>query len=87
MRKIIWLLVISFGITSCTEIIQLDLQNNKSEVVVEASMAAANEIRVLLSRSVNLDESNTFPLLTGAQVSISDENNNTEVLTEIEPGV
>lgn len=87
MRKIIWLLVISFGITSCTEIIQLDLRNNKSEVVVEASMAAANEIRVLLSRSVNLDESNTFPLLTGAQVSISDENNNTEVLTEIEPGV
>ena len=53
MRKIIWLLVISFGITSCTEIIQLDLRNNKSEVVVEASMATANEIRVLLSLSLN----------------------------------
>jgi hypothetical protein len=87
MKKIIWIWVILLSITSCTEIIQLDLPNNQSEIIVEASMATDNEIRVMLSRSVSLSDSNTFPLLTDAVVSISDENNNTETLSETEPGV
>jgi len=87
MLKNITYVFLLLGLLSCLEPYDVDISNYKDLLVVDALIT--DEVKnhhVYLSRSVpNLDEEPQ--LETGALVTITDENDFEEVLTEIEPGV
>jgi len=65
--------VILLAFASCKKIIQLDLGNRTGELVIEANLTNVYGPQyVKLSRNVPFTNTNTYPAVTGAAVSISD---------------
>jgi len=88
MKNTIYIIALLFLTISCTEKIDLDLNSSDPQIVVEGSVATNNETTVIkLTNSVNFDESNIFPAVQGANVVLSDNLGNSELLNEISPGV
>lgn len=73
-------------LSSCTEVIHIDLNSSDPQVVVEAHLAESGRVEVRLRRSVNFEEDNVFPAVEGALVYLEDEFGNSTQLNEIEPG-
>jgi Domain of unknown function (DUF4249) len=69
-------LVIVFA--SCEKIIQVDLNSSDPQIIVEAVMSdtISEKAEVRLSRSVNFSETNTFPAVANAAVTITDLTDN-----------
>ena len=72
--------------TACEKVITLDLQTSPSQVVIEANLVDNDHCRVSLSRSVNYTETNTFPPITGAVITLTDDAGGRETLRETSPG-
>jgi Domain of unknown function (DUF4249) len=91
MRKCIfiyrWLpLLIAFS--SCRKVIDIDLNSASPQLVVEGSITDQPvPYTVKLTRTINFSETNTFPAVTGAVVSLSDNIGNSETLIETTPGI
>jgi hypothetical protein len=78
-------LVIVFS--SCQKVIDLDLNSASSQIVIEGNVYdQTGPYLVKISQTVNFDESNVYPPVTGATVEISDDVGNSEVLTESSSG-
>lgn len=75
------------GLTSCTKVIDVNLDNAPAKVVIEGKINNNELATVKLSKTVEVDKNNTFPPLTGATVTISDNNGNTETLQDMGNGV
>ncbi|MBS1938134.1 MAG: DUF4249 domain-containing protein [Bacteroidetes bacterium] len=76
-----------FVLTSCTKEIELPLQDESNKVVIEAAVVEGpGPHTVRLSRSVPFTNNNTFPAVQGATVTLSDDQGNSEQLTETSPG-
>jgi len=74
--------------SACTEEIFIDLNSSNPQVVIEGNISNNGIPAVIkITKSVNFDESNTFPKVSGATVTLSDLNGNSEILNEISPGV
>ncbi len=72
---------------SCTEIIPLDLNSASPALVVDGEITnQAGPYTIRLSQSVNFSDSNIFPPLPGATVTISDNEGNSETLSETTAG-
>lgn len=90
MKKIITvfvLILISIISFSCQKVISVDLNSAAPNIVIEGNISdqdGAYEVKI--SKTVNFDQTNTFPPVTGAGVTISDNFGNSEKLTEILPG-
>lgn len=79
-------LVITF--TACEKVIDVDLNNSDPKMVIEGQLADDGDIGwIALTRSVNFDESNDFPKVSNAEVIITDNEGNTEMLTEALEGL
>ncbi len=78
---------LSVFLSSCTEIIEVDLRDIDAEWVVQAQLAAGMPAEVVLTQSVNFDEKNEFPAISSVMVSIQKNNGETELLEEIASGV
>jgi hypothetical protein len=79
---------LTLGLSSCTEEIMIDLENVESKIVIEASLTDQNEPqKVQISKTVNFSESNTFPAISGATVSISDNKGLNYILKESKAGL
>lgn len=90
MKRIIYLLFILIGtaaFTSCTKVIDVNIDNAPARVVINGYINDNTSAVVKLSKSVELDQNNTFPGLSGATVTIADDKGNTETLAEKTPGV
>lgn len=75
-------------LTSCEKVVYIDLNTSNPLPVVEANITNhAGPYTVKLSRSVNYYDSNTFPAITDATVTISDNAGNTETLQQTKPGI
>jgi hypothetical protein len=63
---------------SCEKIIQVDLNSSDPQIIVEAVMSdtISEKAEVRLSRSVNFSETNTFPAVANAAVTITDLTDN-----------
>jgi hypothetical protein len=63
---------------SCEKVIQVDLNSSDPQIIVEATMSdtISEKAEVRLSRSVNFSESNTFPAVANAAVTITDLTDN-----------
>jgi len=73
-------------ISSCTEVIHIDLNASDPQVVVEAHLAETGRVEVKLRRSVNFEADNDFPAVEGALVYLEDEFGNSIQLNEVNPG-
>ncbi len=73
--------------TGCETVIDLPLKTSPANVVIEANLADDNQpAQVRLSRSVEYQQTNAYPPVTGAVVTLSDNAGGREVLREASPG-
>jgi hypothetical protein len=83
LAAVIVLLVFS----SCTKVIDIDLNSASPQTVIIGNVSdQAGPCVVTLSQTVNFNQTNTFPPITGAVVTISDNAGNTETLAESPSG-
>lgn len=76
------------ALVSCTKVIDIDLNSSNPHMIVEANINTnPGPYTVKLSNTVNFDESNVFPPVTGATVIISDDFSNIDTLQEVTPGL
>lgn len=89
MNKIIYTLLFftSIVLTSCTKIINIDLNNAAPVVVIEGTITNETPAEVSITQSVNFSKSNVFPPISGATVQIKDNNGNVFPLTEVSAGM
>ncbi|MDB5139815.1 MAG: hypothetical protein JWR12_1731 [Mucilaginibacter sp.] len=68
---------------SCTKVIDLKLGANTGQLVIEGNITSVSGPQYIkLSRNVPFTNTNTYPTVTGATVSVSDDNGNTYPFTE-----
>ena len=73
--------------TGCEKVVDLDLKTSDSQLVIEGNLVDDNRpCQVRLSRSVNYAEANTFPPVTGATITLTDDAGGRETLRETSPG-
>jgi hypothetical protein len=91
MNKFILLAATTFIVlfSSCEKVIEIDLNSEDPKVVIEAEVTDNGMVpqTVRITKSVNFSESNTFPAVSGASVTLSDNAGNTATLTETSPGI
>ncbi|RIV23948.1 DUF4249 domain-containing protein [Fibrisoma montanum] len=77
------------SLTSCVDVIQLDLNRTNPAVVIEGRITdqdSMNEVRI--TQSVDFDHANEFPPITNAQVAVRDlTTGQTDSLHQSFPGV
>jgi Domain of unknown function (DUF4249) len=76
--------------TSCTKVIDIDLNSSDPQLIVEAKITddATEKAEVRLNQSVNFDQSSTFPAVKNAFVTLFDQTGNvTDTLKEASAGV
>ena len=81
-------LLASICLLSCEEVLQLDLSDIENQVVIEgvvSNSSSASKIRVGLTQSAF--EKSQPVSLSGALVTLSDDQGNSEVVKESQPGV
>ena len=87
MRKIIYLVLAALALSSCEKVIDVDLNEAEKKYVIEANLSdQAGSALVLLTQTRNFDESNDFPGVSGAVVTISEAGGASYTLTESAPG-
>jgi hypothetical protein len=73
--------------TSCEKVVTLDLKETSPRLAIEGNLADdGRPCVVALSRSVNYAETNTFPAVSGAVITLSDDAGGLETLRETTPG-
>ncbi len=88
MKKIITTIFIVSALASCTKTINVDLNTADPQLVVEGTITDdVNSNQVRITKTVNFSETNNFPAVTGAIVTISDDVGNTDTLNEVSPGL
>jgi hypothetical protein len=82
-----FLLLLSVIGFACQKVIDVDLNSAAPQIVIEGNISdSPGPYYVTLSKTINFDQPNTFPPVTGAHVVISDTVGNSELLTETSPG-
>lgn len=74
-------------LSSCEKEIELDLNSSNSKYVIEGEMPQNELATVKITKTVNFSDSNKFPLVKGANVTITDEMGTTEQLIETSAGI
>jgi hypothetical protein len=88
MKNIFAILFVFFVSSSCQKVINIDLNSASTQIVIEGNVTdRPGPYTVKLSQTINFSETNVFPPVTGALVTISDNTGNTETLTESFPGM
>jgi hypothetical protein len=81
-------LYLLFSGTSCTKVVKINLNASAPKLIIEGNISDQTiSCLVKLTKSVNFDELNSFPKVSGATVSISDNIGNNYVLIETSPGL
>src|SRR5688572_5999961 len=74
--------------SSCEKVIDLDLNSKDPKIVIEGIIDdQPGPYLVRISTSIDYDEANNFPAVTGAQVIINDSQSGNDTLDEIAPGL
>jgi hypothetical protein len=80
--------IISIVSISCEKVVDIDLNSSSPRIVIEGSISdQAGPYVVTLSQTVNFDETNVFPPMSGANIVLSDNVGNSESLIETLPGI
>lgn len=90
MKQYILITIISLVIiiTSCEEVIQVDLNSSDPNIVIEGVVTdQLGPYLVTITQTTDYYNPETIPTISGAEVRISDNAGNEEILTEIESGI
>jgi hypothetical protein len=80
-------LAVVLTINSCTEVVDINLNKADPKIIVEGGISdQPGGCLFKLSKTVNFDEPNTFPKVSGAVIIITDNLGNTSTLDETTPG-
>src|ERR1035441_9153798 len=86
--KSLVLLIGILSIISCQKVITINLNDAVPQLVIEANISdLPNSCIVKLSKTVNFDDPNTFPAVSGAVIIINDNVGNTATLVETSNGI
>jgi hypothetical protein len=81
------IVLIICSLSSCEKIINLNLDTSATEIVIVGNVFDhIGPYQVMISKTINFTESNIFPPITGAKVTISDNAGHTNILTETSSG-
>jgi hypothetical protein len=80
------ILFIVLASVACKKIINVDLNNANSQLVIEGIVSNSAPAQIIISRSVKFSSSNVFPTVSNATVIIKDNLNNSYTLKENAPG-
>src|ERR1700712_2995002 len=73
--------------TACTRVVDLQLGNDTGRLVVEGNITNVKGLQtVKLTQNVTFGSTNTYPAVSGAVVSISDNTGNKYLLAEAPAG-
>jgi hypothetical protein len=76
------LILIALATTSCEKVIDLKLKSSSTQYVIKGNVVAGDSIHeVSITKSIPFDQSNIFPTVDGATVTLSDDQGNSTVLT------
>ncbi|GAA5222012.1 DUF4249 domain-containing protein [Membranihabitans marinus] len=88
LKNLILGFLLAYSLTGCRDVIVLDLSDVPPRLVIEGVITdEPGPYYVKLSHSVKYYDDNTFPSLSNAVVTISDDAGNMEVLSEESPGI
>ena len=80
--------VIMLSLSSCEKVIDVKLNTSASKLVIEGAITDQSAQQVItLSESVPYTNSNTYPAVTGATVTVTDDNSHSWLFTETKPGI
>jgi hypothetical protein len=80
-------IMLGLCLSSCQKVIDLELNTSSSQIVIQGNVYdQTGPYTVKISKSVDFDESNVYPAVTGAMVIISDNAGNSDTLTEASSG-
>jgi hypothetical protein len=85
--NILYIFSLALLFSACTEDIKLDLNSSNPQVVVEGSVPVDGKARVSITKSINFDKNNSFPTVSNAIVTLTDNIGNSEILTESAAGI
>jgi hypothetical protein len=75
------------SLLSCTKVVNINLNDSAPRIIIEGEISdQRSSCYIRLSKSVNFNEPNTFPPVTGALVTINDDQGNKSELTETSAG-
>lgn len=79
--------VIIVSLISCRKVIEIDLKGSDSQIVIEGNITnEAGPYKVKITKTVNLNASNSFPAITNAKVIIRDNTGIIDTLSQPIPG-
>ena len=75
-------------LTGCTKVIDLKLANDSGKLVIEGNITNDDSVQYIkLSRNVPFTSTNTYPAVSGATVTVTDDKNNSYTFTEGPAGI
>ncbi len=81
------ILLLTTALMSCQKVIDIDLNEKEPKLVIEGGISDQPGPYVIrISQTVNFDEPNEFPAVSGAYLTLRDDAGNSETLSEITPG-
>lgn len=82
------IIAITLPFISCTKVIDIDLNESSPKYVIEGNITdQAGTYEVKMTKTVNFDESNNYPPVSGTFITISDNNTgDIDTLAETLPG-
>jgi hypothetical protein len=89
MKKLYLIIALAFMLTSCEKVINIDIDSASLKYVVEGQVSTNPAIasEVIISRSKNFSDDNSLDGISGATVTIQEENGSSYTLTETSKGV
>ncbi len=87
-KTYLYLSAIFLFFASCDKVITLPIKDNESQVVIEASITdQSGPYFVKLSRSINLNEANLYPIIENGTIIISDNTGIKDTLNYLSEGI
>jgi hypothetical protein len=88
------LIFLTFGLAilllalGCESVIKIDLKNVEPRLVIEGVISdQPGQSRFTISKTTDYFEPNSFPMVSGALVVVSDDNGWADTLNEVQPGI
>jgi hypothetical protein len=88
MKNILIIIATALLISSCEKIVDLDYKNNESRIIIEGNITnQPGPYFVKITKSISLTDTGNYPTIDDAEVSISDDAGNSEILTALGNGI
>ena len=77
----------AISLSSCEKVIDVKLDSSANQVVIEGNITDQQGPQTIkISQSVPYTDSNVYPAVTGAEVTVTDDAGGSWIFTEVQPG-